>query len=364
MSSSINLGKYAGIRIQIHWTFWLLFLFIGFLVYSQGGSWETLFWHSLFIISIFFCVVLHEFGHALTARKFGIGTRNITLLPIGGVANLKKVPENPKDEFWIAVAGPAVNIVIAGFLFFFVSFDTYTSMDAETLQEELGTISYSNFLFYLLMANIALVIFNMIPAFPMDGGRVFRSLLAMKIGRVEATRIASGLGKFLAVFFFLFGLFYNILLAVIAVFIWFGAHSENIMIRQIDLMDGYKIRDAMITEFSVLHPDQVLNNAVDRILSTTEQDFIVMEKDRIAGILYMSDLAAALKTRGKNALIRDVMDTEFFILKTDEPLYSAYKMLKRDNRNFFPVTEHGRLIGVVDMNNINEFLTFRSAFDY
>ncbi|TVQ04742.1 MAG: site-2 protease family protein [Balneolaceae bacterium] len=364
MSSSLNLGNYAGIRVQIHWTFWLLFLFIGFLVYSQGGSWETLFWHSLFIITIFLCVVLHEFGHALTARKFGIGTRNITLLPIGGVANLKKVPENPKDEFWIAVAGPAVNIVIAGFLFFFVSVDTYASMDAETLQEELGSITSGNFLFYLFMANIALVLFNMIPAFPMDGGRVFRSLLAMKLGRVEATRIAAGLGKFLAVFFFLFGLFYNILLAVIAVFIWFGAHSENIMIQQIDMMDGYKIRDAMITEFSVLHPDKSLGYAVDRILATTEQDFIVMEQDRIAGILYMADLAAALKTRGRNALIRDVIDTDFFILKTDEPLYSAYRKLKRDNRNFFPVTEHERLVGVLDMNNINEFLTFRSAFDY
>ena len=364
MSSSLNLGKYAGIRVQIHWTFWLLFLFIGFFVFTQGGSWQTLFWHSLFIIGIFFCVVLHEFGHALTARKFGIGTRNITLLPIGGVANLDKIPENPKDEFWIAVAGPAVNIVIASILFFFASVDTYTSMDAESLQEELGSITPGNFLFYMLMANFALVLFNMIPAFPMDGGRVFRSLLAMKLGRVEATRIAAGLGKFIAVFFFLFGLFYNILLAIIAVFIWFGAHSENIMIQQIALMDGYKIRDAMITEFSVLHPDKSLNHAVDRILSTTEQDFVVMEFDRIAGILYMADLASALKTVGRDALIRDVMETEFTVLSTNEPLYSAYRKLKRDNRNFFPVTEHGRLVGVLDMNNINEFLTFRSAFDY
>ncbi len=364
MSTSLNLGTYSGIKVQIHWTFWLLFLFIGFLVYSQGGSWQTLFWHSLFILCIFFCVVLHEFGHALTARKFGIGTRNITLLPIGGVANLKKIPENPKEEFWIAVAGPAVNIIIALILYPFISLETYSAMDAETLQEELGMITSGNFLFYMFIANIALVLFNMIPAFPMDGGRVFRSLLAMKFGRVEATRIASGLGKFLAVFFFLFGLFYNILLAIIAVFIWFGAHSENITIQQIDLMDGYRIRDAMITEFTILHPDDHLGIAVDRILSTTEQDFIVMEHDRIKGILFMADLVSALKTIGKHAQISDVMDTEFSILNTEEPLYSAYKKLKRDNRNFFPVTEYGRLVGVLDMNNINEFLTFRSAFDY
>jgi Zn-dependent protease len=256
MSSSLNLGRYAGIKVQVHWTFWLLFLFIAFLVFTQGGTLSNLFWHSLFIICIFICVVLHEFGHALTARKYGIGTRSITLLPIGGVANLKKIPENPKEELMIAIAGPLVNIVIALILSFFVSVDIYTGMDPETLEEELGTITSENFMFYLLIANVALVLFNMIPAFPMDGGRVFRSVLAMRMSRVEATRIASGLGKFMALLFFLYGLFYSIILVVIAVFIWFGAHSENIMIQQMDLMDGYTIRDAMITEYSVLHPDE------------------------------------------------------------------------------------------------------------
>lgn len=364
MSSSLNLGKYAGIKVQIHWTFWLLFLFIAFLVFSQGGTPGTLFWHSLFILSIFFCVVLHEFGHALTARRFGIGTRSITLLPIGGVANLKKIPEKPSEEFWIAVAGPLVNVAIALVLFFFVPLDQYTGLGPEALQDELGTITAQNFLFYLFIANIALVAFNMLPAFPMDGGRVFRALLSLKMGRVKATRIATGLGKFMALLFFLFGLFYSIILTVIAVFIWFGAHSENIMIQQMDLMDGFKIRDAMITEYSILHPEQPLQQAIEKILSTTERDFVVMDDTEILGVLFMSDLSGALHNHGKTALIRDVMDRDFVTLKTDEPLHAAYRKLKRDDRNFFPVTEHGKLVGVIDLNNINEFLTFRSSFDY
>jgi Zn-dependent protease/CBS domain-containing protein len=364
MSASLNLGRYAGIKVQIHWTFWLLFLFIGLMVFTQGGDYYDLIWHSLFIFGIFFCVILHEFGHALTARKYGIGTHSITLLPIGGVASLKKIPENPFEEFMIAIAGPAVNVVIALLLLPFVPLDMYTGMEAEALEQELSVIGSHNLLFYFFMANIALVLFNLIPAFPMDGGRIFRSLLSMKMGRFEATRIASGLGKFLSLIFFLIGLFYSIILAIIAVFIWFGAHSENIMIQQLELMRGYNIRDAMITEFSLLKPDDSLNAAVEKILASTEQDFVVHSNDEVKGILYMADLAQALRESGRETPIHKVMDQHIITLEADEPLSNAYRKLKRDNRNFFPVLENGKIVGVLDMNNINEFLTFRSSFDF
>lgn len=364
MSSSLKIGRFAGVLVQIHWTFWLLFLFIGFLVFSKNGTFVDLIWHSFFIVGLFFCVVLHEFGHALTARKYGIPTRSITLLPIGGLASLKKIPENPKEEFFIAIAGPAVNVVIAIVLLIFVPTETFTSMDPETLQEELSTITPGNFLFYLLTANIALVLFNLIPAFPMDGGRIFRAILTMKMGRIKATQIASSVGKFLALLFFLYGLFYGILMSVIAVFIWFGAHSENIMIQQIELMRGYKIRDAMITEFSLLKPDDTLKSAVDKILASTEKDFLVVDDDEIAGILYMDDLSQALQKTGENTSIQNVMDTTVVALEANAELSSAYQKLNRRNRNFFPVMENGEIVGVMDMNNINEFLTFRSAYDY
>lgn len=364
MSASLKIGYFAGIKVQIHWTFWLLFLFVGVMVFSGGGSVSDLWWHFAFIIGLFFCVILHEFGHALTARRFGVGTRSITLLPIGGVASLKEIPENPKEEFYIAIAGPLVNVVIALLLYLIVPVEEFMTADPEAIEEKLATINRSNFLFYLLFVNIALVLFNLLPAFPMDGGRVFRALLTMRIGRIEATRIASATGKFLALLFFLTGLFYSIILAIIAVFIYFGAHSENITVQQLGLLQGHKVREAMITEFSILDPDDELSTAIDKILASTEQNFIVASNGDIKGILYMEDLAPALRDKGSETLIRDVMDPNIHSLESDEPLTNGYRKLQRGGKNFYPVLENGVITGVLDMNNINEFLTFRAARDY
>ena len=364
MSASLQLGRIAGIKVQIHWTFWLLFLFIGFMVFANDGSYTDLFWNFVFITALFICVVLHEFGHALAARRYGVGTRNITLLPIGGVANLKDMPENPKEEFIIAIAGPLVNVVIAFLLWLVVPVDNFLVDDPEMLEEQLSSINASNFLFYLLAVNVALVVFNMIPAFPMDGGRVFRAILSTRMSRVQATQAATALGKFLAMIFFLFGLFSNIILAVIAVFIYFGAHSENIVIQQISLLQGNDIEDAMITDFTTLKPDDTLQSAIDRILDSTEQDFVVEENGRVVGILFMSDLAPALRERGNESLVSDIMEKNIVTLNAKDPLQSAYRELKTGNKNFFPVVDNEKLVGVLDMNNINEFLTFRAAHDY
>lgn len=364
MSASLGVGRYAGIKVQIHWTFWLLFVFVGVMVISNNGSYSDVGWHFLFVFALFFCVILHEFGHALTAKRFGVGTRSITLLPIGGLASLKEMPDNPKQEFLIAIAGPLVNVVIALLLYPIASLETYIGQDPEVLQEQLSSITANNFLFYLFFINIALVLFNMIPAFPMDGGRVFRALLSMKLGRVRATSIASSVGKFLAFLFFIFGLFYSVILAVIAVFIYFGAHSENIMVQQLGLLEGNTVRDAMITEFSILKPDAPLSEAVDKILATTEQNFIVASDSEIEGILYMEDLARALKQDGKETPISDVMDRSFQTLEAEKPLSSGYRSIRQGGKNFFPVLENGDIVGVVDMNNINEFLTLRAGYDY
>ncbi len=364
MSASLQLGRYAGIKVQIHWTFWLLFIFIAFLVFANDGTWIDLFWHSVFILALFLCVVFHEFGHALAARRYGIGTRNITLLPIGGVANLKEIPDNPKEELVIALAGPAVNVVIALLLYPFVPLDQFLIDDPELLEERLTGITSDNFIFYLFAMNIALVAFNMIPAFPMDGGRVFRALLATRMSRVRATRAATALGKFMALLFFLVGLFTNILLVIIAVFIWFGAHSENIAIQQLSLLEGNDVRDAMITDFTIIKPTDSLQNVIDRILESTEQDFVVAENENVLGILYMADLSVALREKGRDEVVENVMEKNIIKLNAGDPLPTAYKQLKRGNKNFFPVMENGRLVGVLDMNNINEFLNFRAAYDY
>jgi len=364
MSASLQLGRYAGIKVQIHWTFWLLFLFVGVLVFAGDGGLTDLFWHFAFIFALFFCVILHEFGHALTAKKYGIKTRSITMLPIGGVASLEEIPENPIEEFFIAVAGPLVNVVLAILLYFIAPVDQFIGQDPETLEEQLATITAGNFLFYLLIMNVALVLFNMLPAFPMDGGRIFRALLSMRFGRIKATQVASGMGKLMALIFFVFGLFYSVILAVIAVFIYFGAHSENIMIQQLSLLEGNTVRDAMITEYSILDPSATLSAAIDRILASTEQNFIVASNGEVQGVLFMEDLATALKSNGKGIKVSEVMDKDITILEASDPLTQGYRQLHRGRKNFFPVIDNGQIVGVLDMNNINEFLTFRAGQDY
>ncbi len=217
-----DLGTISGIRIRVHWTFFLLPIYIYFSSLLAGSGIAAASISILFVLAIFGCVLLHELGHALAARQFGIGTRDITLLPIGGVAALERMPRNPWQELWIAVAGPLVNVVIAAILF--VGFSLNPLMAP-------GLIS--NFLTQLMYANVVLVVFNMIPAFPMDGGRVLRSALAMFNNYGTATRIAATVGKVIAVGFAIFALTSgNLMLLLLAGFVYLAAHSENAHVAQ------------------------------------------------------------------------------------------------------------------------------------
>ncbi|HMB99334.1 MAG TPA: site-2 protease family protein [Balneolaceae bacterium] len=364
MKGSLTLGKFAGIKVRIHWSFWLIIVWIIFLDISRGNDITGMMWNILFIFSLFFCVVLHEFGHALTARKFNIGTRQITLLPIGGVASLEEMPENPWEEFLVAIAGPLVNVGIAIILYLFIPVESFLEQDPEALQESLSMVNSGNFLFFLLSANILLVAFNLIPAFPMDGGRVLRALLSTKLDRVKATQAASLLGQMLAFFFFIIGLLYNPILILIAIFVWFGAQGENVMIQQMSLLKDHEVREAMMTDFTELNPDSTVDDVVDLIIAGTERDFVVTENGKVRGIVKHSDINDVLRNRGKNVSVREFMKTDFTELKASEKLTDIYRKIRVSQNDFFPVVENGEIKGVIDMNNINEFMMFRSSADY
>lgn len=362
MNGSLQIGRFAGIKVQIHWTFWFLILFVVIMVLVRGGNVAEILWSSAFLVLLFTCIVLHEFGHALTARKYNIETLNITLLPIGGVANLADIPDDPLAEFLVALAGPAVNVAIAFLIYLLFPIGQFLNQDPETLQQQLSVITSENFMFYLFMANVIIVLFNLIPAFPLDGGRMARALLSMKMGRVKATQMAAFIGKTLAVGLFIIGLFYNFILALIAVFIYFGAESENMMVLQLDLLDGHAVKDAMITRFTVLKPDDTLNDVVSNILRTTERDFVVAAENDVMGVIYFSDLSESIQSLGGDASVSEVMDRNFTALQPGDPLTEAYRKIRRDRKSFFPVVENHSLAGVVDINNIEEFLKFRAAF--
>jgi len=366
MKSSLKLGVVGGIKVQVHWTFFLLIVWIVFAGLSSGGNLASITWNVGFILVLFACVVLHELGHSLTAKRFGIETRQITLLPIGGVASLESMPEDPREEFLVAVAGPAVNILIATLLYMVFPMETFLNQEAEALAESLSTINAANFIFYLFSANVMLVLFNMLPAFPMDGGRVLRALLSMKMDRVRATHIAARLGQLVAFLFFFIGLLYNPILILIAIFVYFGAHTENIMVQQLTLLKDHRVGDAMMTNITRLQPDDSLNEVVDVILSGAERDFIVAEDGEVRGVVYQNDLIPLFKSKRTDIPVREVMDRDYLEVNADEKLTDVYRKVqsKSNNKTFFPVVKDGVLVGAIDMNNISEFMIFRASLDY
>ncbi|MDZ7773058.1 MAG: site-2 protease family protein [Balneolaceae bacterium] len=360
MGASLTLGRVKGIKIRVHWTFYLLLAWIVFLEVSRGSSLESMLWSVAFILVLFGCVVLHELGHSLTAMRFGISTRQITLLPIGGVASLEKMPEDPWEELLVALAGPAVNVIIALVLWMLLPVGAFFSQNPEALQEALSVINAGNFLYLLLSANLLLVAFNMIPAFPMDGGRVLRALLAMRMDRVRATRAAALLGQGLAVLFFLVGIVYNPILALVGVFIYFGARSESAMEEQMVVLRGRTVREAMMTDVTLVDPQATIGEVIDLILDGTERDFVVSSGREVEGVLYETDLIRAWRSRGQDVPVHEVMVRGVKAVSAGDPLKEVISRLQ-EGRSFLPVVEDGRPVGAIDTNNLSEFIVFRAT---
>jgi Zn-dependent protease/predicted transcriptional regulator len=363
MKGSLSLGKIAGIRLQIHWTFLFIIAWVIFVETRKGSDTSTIALTILFVLTIFVCVVLHELGHSLMARRYGIQTRKITLLPIGGVASLEKMPDEPKQELLVALAGPAVNVVIALLLWPFVRpVDRF--LDPDNL-EALQSVSPSNFLFYLFFTNIILVVFNAIPAFPMDGGRVLRALLAMRLDRVRATQIAANLGQIIAIGFFILGFLSNPFLIFIGLFVFFGASGEFTMVQQLSALKGHRVHDAMMTNFTLVQPDDDLKKIGDLLLAGTERNFIVAAPDGgVAGILYHHRVMNAFKEKRLDERVADLMDVDFQQAHPNEELTEVYRKVQGRNHSFFPVVEGDKIIGAIDMENINEFMMIQARLDY
>lgn len=243
MKWSLKLGKLLGIDVYVHFTFLLLLAFLGFVSWRATQNVEAALRGVAFTVALFGCVVLHELGHALMARRYGIPTRDITLLPIGGIARLERMPERPIQELWVALAGPAVNVVIAALLLIWLA-----ATGGFAPVEELG-LTGGSFWPRLMWLNLFLVAFNLLPAFPMDGGRVLRALLAMRLGRRRATAIAANVGQGMAILFGIVGFFHNPFLIFIAIFVYLGAQAEAGMVEMQSALAGLRVRDAMMTRF-------------------------------------------------------------------------------------------------------------------
>jgi len=361
VSWSLKIGRIAGIDVYVHWTFSLLVIwfFLAQLFTGQGvvGGLVAV----LFLCTIFLCVVLHELGHALTARHFGIRTRDITLMVLGGVARLERMPRNPVHEMLVAVAGPAVNVVIGAALLLAIvlrgSFGV--SMAPE---EAMGLNSVSQFLHLVFVANVVLVVFNALPAFPMDGGRVLRALLAMRLDYVEATQVAAKVGQAMAIAFALIGLLLGWwLLLFVAIFVFLGAQAEASATQTRDAFAGVPVGRAMVTRFTALPSDATLADAARELLAGTQPDFPVVEGEGVVGIVAQSDLVRALAGGEPGSPVTEVMRTDCLRVHADDMLDHVVERMQQSECPIALVMDDRELVGILTQDNLTEFLMLQQA---
>ena len=353
-----KIGQFAGIGVYIHATFLILVVWVLFVYWNDAHTIRGMVSGLLFTLALFACVVLHEFGHALMARRYGIRTLNITLLPIGGVSRLERMPDQPKQEFCVAFMGPAVSISIAILLFLVLR-----AAGASVSLESLSSWTAASFFARLMIANATLAIFNLLPAFPMDGGRIFRALLARFVDSQKATNIAAGVGHVIAVLFAVLGLFTNPFLVLIALFIWMGATQEATMAQVKSTLEGVSAGEVMVTDFTPLSPEDPLERAVDLILHGRQQDFPVLENGRLVGMLGNKDLLRALLQHGAESQISQAMRQDCPILAASDDLQVMLEKLQNSDCRVLPVVDRGRLVGLFTAENLAEFVMVQSALN-
>lgn len=371
MSGSFKIFSWLGIPVYLHWTFGLIFVYV--LWHAQNAGLDTLetVWITGLFLSLFVCVLLHEFGHAIAAKRYGVSTRDIVLMPIGGVARLEKMPEKPVQEFVVAIAGPAVNVVIAILLFIGMGVfsDGYLlEMFADAIQQDIGydvltqsgqVISPTlHFAIKLAITNVALVIFNMIPAFPMDGGRVFRSLLSMWIGRPKATKIAAWLGQAIALMLIMLGLWGgDFMLSILGLFVIYAARTENSQVQTESLLSKYQAHQALRPNYTRLRANDWMMTAIETYRRGLERHFLVFDmSDRLVGILEEEDILKAMRKPDSTAeIVRYAQAAEY--VRADDSMLKVHYLVRQRGLGIVPVVdEQGQILGVIDEAGLMHFV--------
>lgn len=352
---SWRIGRIAGVDVYVHATFVLLLAWVALSHAMQGQSAFEAASGVALVMSVFAIVVLHELGHALVARRFGIRTRDITLLPIGGVARMERMPDDPKQELLVAIAGPAVNVALAVLLFCAV-----TLVSGPFGLHDLRIIG-GPLLTKLMWINVGLAVFNMIPALPMDGGRVLRALLAMRMPRVRATDRAAGIARSLAIALGFVGLFFNPMLILIALFVWIGAHQEAAAEHVRSSLDGLTVRDAMITRFRTLSPTETVAHSLEQALGGFQHDFPVVEDGRVVGVLTRVDILNAIASNATGQSVGDRMQRGVPVAEDTEVLAAAMQRVDFSAGPAVPVVHGGSLTGILTLERIGEIVLLRES---
>ncbi|HYL78730.1 MAG TPA: site-2 protease family protein [Bryobacteraceae bacterium] len=348
---SVGSIKLMGVPIRLHFTFVLLLIF---LVVIGLGSNQSPAYYSLFILAMIASVLLHEFGHSFISSLYGIRTLEIVMYPIGGVARMER-PAKPREEFWIALTGPLVNLLIAGAVFALL-YSQNKSLNLFALDQP----SDANLADRIALGNLILAGFNLLPAFPMDGGRMFRALISRIRSEYEATRIATWSGRMLAISMGLYGFIYMPMLAFVAFFIYLGAANEGAASRGRSLTQGIPVRAAMVTEYHTLSHGSTVRDAANLLLSTAQQDFPVVHGDQVIGLLGRNALLRGMAAEGPESYIASFMDREFAIVAPDKDLSEVLPVMAHAGACAL-VMDEGQLLGMLTAENLSQFLLLRSV---
>lgn len=343
---SVDIARVAGIPVRLHLTFLLLLVWLTVVAFQTEGAgrWNGLF----FVVGVFGCVALHELGHSLVARRFGIQTLDIVLYPIGGVARLDRSPL-AREELWVALAGPTVNLLLTMVLGLVLLLKGGATVP-------LSLSGNGALLPSLMVANLILAVFNLVPAFPMDGGRVLRAILAMRMDDVRATEIAAGIGQTLAFAFGFWSLLNgNVMLLFVAFFIYIGAGQEAAAYRSQKEISGVKVRQVMVTDFRTLKVGDTLREAADVLLETSQQDFPVEHFGELRGILYRRDLLRGLSTAGPDGYVAGAMSREPVVVGPDDDVTMVLYSLQPSAQSTAIVMEADHVLGLVTIENVAEF---------
>jgi Zn-dependent protease/CBS domain-containing protein len=354
MGGAFKIGRLSGIDVKVHWTFFLLLAFFAFIGYRASGSLLGALAPTVTIVALFLCVLLHEFGHSLVAQRLGIEIHSITLLPIGGVSNMETLPEKPADEVKITIAGPLVNVVLALIFFGVALLLGAGPLMPSDLFTSIGSVG--KFFFYLGYLNVVLAVFNLLPAFPMDGGRILRGLLASRLGALRATEISSIVGQVFAVAFFLIGLLSgNLLLALVAVFIFFGASGESQMVRQRELTRGLIVSDVMGTRShtETVTPYHTFGQVLDSVIHGYQEDFPVVDDEKLVGMITRQEIMTAAHSPEKYSSVRDLMKTNVPTVSAHADLFEdGLRTLQQSGLRALPVIDNGELVGMLTIEDI------------
>jgi len=368
MTGALRIATLFQIPVRIHWSFLLIFVYVFYTGNQQDWDLTNMLWSVAFVLVLFTCVVLHEFGHALTARRYGVKTRDIILSPIGGVARLDHLPERPIQEFLVAIAGPLVNVAIALIISPYLL--TLGASDRNQLFQILlnpngnyfpsGLTQLDYFLAGLIMLNLMLALFNLIPAFPMDGGRVLRALLSVRLRRDLATRIAAYTGQVLAVLFMIYGVWYagNFFYLLIGGFVFFAAAGEYRMVRTEQYLKSYTVSDVMRFPFRRLYTTDSIEDAIRMLGNDGQHSYLVISQwQDVVGILSPTSIKAAHEARQYEHPVTDHMSAVPARLKDTDTLEHAYRTLQSSPIHTLPVYDkNGRLCGMVDLPGLERFI--------